>query len=242
MEVQHEGNIIYRCVPRENLGINKYWMCDEGRMNYHYTQDPSRVMNPKSNGTAVSWDDAIQSLKSATEGKKVSYLVGSDLTQEELKTILDYVDSYQKGSTVHHFGTEGVETASLDGQADKILKMKSKTSNLHGAEKLGIKPISEMKASDVVVVFRGGRASLSAVMKQAEGKKLIGVGVFLEKETQPFTLLMPGLAFTEKEGTVINHQGVEQKLKRAVTPRNSVKTISEVLMLVANKKVKEVLA
>jgi len=240
MEVQHEGNVIYRCVPRENLEINKFWMCDEGRFNYHYTQDSKRIMSPRSGETSINWDDAIQTLKTSTEGKKVTFLVGSDLTQEELSTVVEYVNAYQKGSSVYHFGTEGVFENSDDGQADKILKMKSKTSNLAGAEKLGIQSIKHLKSSsDVVVIVRGGRADLGVAMKQVAGKKLIGMGVFQEQEASSFSLILPGLAFTEKEGTIVNHSGIEQKIKRAILPRNTVKAISEILMLTANKKAKE---
>ena len=240
MEVQHEGNVIYRCVPRENLEINKHWMCDEGRFNYHYTQDPTRVLTPRSGEATIGWESAIQNLKDLTEGKKITFLVGSDLTQEELATVQEYISAYQKGSSIYHFGTDGVSESVDDGQADKILKMKSKTSNLSGAEKLGIKSISHLKTStDVVVVIRGGRADLNVALKQVQGKKLIGMGVFLEKEISAFSLVLPGLAFTEKEGTIINHAGIEQKIKRAIVPKNTVKTVSEVLMLAANKKAKE---
>ena len=240
MEVQHEGNVIYRCVPRENLEINKHWMCDEGRFNYHYTQDPTRVLTPRSGEATIGWESAIQNLKDLTEGKKITFLVGSDLTQEELATVQEYISAYQKGSSIYHFGTDGVSESVDDGQADKILKMKSKTSNLSGAEKLGIKSISHLKtATDVVVVIRGGRADLNVALKQVQGKKLIGMGVFLEKEISAFSLVLPGLAFTEKEGTIINHAGIEQKIKRAIVPKNTVKTVSEVLMLAANKKAKE---
>jgi NADH-quinone oxidoreductase subunit G len=240
MEIQHEGNVIYRCVPRENLEINKHWMCDEGRFNYHYTQDQTRILTPRAGQSVIQWNDAIQSLKETTEGKKVTYLVGSDLTQEELTTIQDYVKAYQKDATIYHFGTEGIHEAADDGQADKILKMKSKTSNLAGVEKLGIKSVSTMKAAaEVVVVIRGGRADLSVAMKHAQGKKIIGMGVFLEKEAAPFSLILPGLAFTEKNGTVVNHAGIEQKIKRAILPKNTVKAVSEILMLAANQKTKE---
>lgn len=240
MEIQHEGNVVYRCVPRENQEINKYWMCDEGRFNYQYTQDPTRILSPRTGAANTNWDQAIQAFKESTEGKQVTYLLGSDLTQEELSTVVEYVSAYQKGASIYHFGTEGVFESKDDGQADKILKMKSKTSNLMGAEKLGIKPISSMKsASEVVVVIRGGRADVEVATRHSQGKKLIGIGVFLEKEAAAFDLILPGLSFTEKDGTIINHAGIEQKIKRAIVPKNSVKTVSEIFMLTANKKVKE---
>jgi len=239
MEIHHEGNVAYRCIPRENMEVNKYWMCDEGRFNYHYTQNETRIIAPRSGDTTIAWDQAIQILKDKIDGKKPTFLVGSDLTQEELTTIQEYVSAYHSGSSVYHFGTEGVFTTADDAPADKILKMKSKTSNLNGAEKLGIKPISEMKSSsEVVLVIRGGRADLAPALSHVKGKKLVGIGVFLEKEISSFSLVLPGLAFTEKDGTIVNHQGKEQKIKRALLPKNTQKALSEVLMLTANKKAK----
>ena len=35
IEVHYSKGRIYRIVPRENLAVNKYWMCDEGRFTYH---------------------------------------------------------------------------------------------------------------------------------------------------------------------------------------------------------------
>lgn len=239
MEVQQEGNIIYRCVPRENLEVNKYWMCDEGRFNYHYTQDPTRILTPRSGATTISWDDATRTFKNQIEGKKPVFLVGSDLTQEELSMIMEYVSAYHPGSSIYHFGTEGIFTAADDAPADKILKMKSKTSNLKGVEKLGIKPVSTMKSTaEIAVVIRGGRADLTPALSRIKGKRVIGMGVFLEAEIASFDLVLPGLAFTEKDGTLINHQGREQKLKRAILPKGSTKALSEILMLTAHLKSK----
>ena len=187
----------------------------------------------------MSWDDAIQSLKDQVVGKTPTFLLGSDLTQEELSNIIKYVSIYHSGSSIYHFGTQGVGNTSQDGPLDKILRMKSKTANLNGAEKLGIKSIDEMKSkTDPMIVIRGGRADLRTVFNQVKNNKLIGIGVFLENEIELFSSVLPSLAFTEKEGTVINHAGIEQKFKRAILPKNTVKAISEILMLLSNKKPK----
>jgi NADH-quinone oxidoreductase subunit G len=241
MEIQHEGNVIYRCVPRENLEINKYWMCDEGRFNYHYTQDPSRIVQPRvkisGEWTHPNWADAIVAVKEEIDGKKPLFLVGTDLTNEELKIILEYVNLHHAGATVQSFGTAGVETTAQDAPLDNILRMKSKTSNLNGAEKLSIqafpvgKPGEAVKAEQIVI-FRGGRAQLPNV----QAKRVIGVGVFLEKESNHFDAILPSLAFTEKDGTIVNHMGIEQKIRRATLPKGKTKAISEVLMLVVNHK------
>src|SRR3954470_10345208 len=63
MEIHEDANVIYRCVPRENLEINKWWLCDEGRFNFHYVNAEDRVVDPATPvGGALSrtdWFSAI---------------------------------------------------------------------------------------------------------------------------------------------------------------------------------------
>jgi NADH-quinone oxidoreductase subunit G len=242
MEVQHEGNVVYRCVPRENLEINKYWMCDEGRFNYNYVQDPSRIVNPmKRSGDSwlvSQWEDLLAGLRSDSAGAGVMFLVGTDLTIQEMKAIQETAKTLAPKATILSFGNPGVESSAQDGPRDQILKMKSRTSNLKGAEALGIQPLLGAAKSDVVVVFRGGRAEVPRI----EAKKTYGVGVFLEKERNHFQVILPGLSFLEKDGTIVNHQGTEQSLKRALLPRGKSKAIGEILMLALHQRSGEVTA
>jgi NADH-quinone oxidoreductase subunit G len=238
MEIQHEGNVVYRCVPRENLEINKYWMCDEGRFNYRYTQEESRVIDPSLRGPeghkGSSWQDVIATVESKVRSGDVLFLVGTDLTNEEMSAIREAAQALNAGIRIRAFGTPGITRTSEDGSLDNILKMKSKTANLNGAEKLGLEPLAGDAKADTVVVFRGGRAALPKV----DAKWSAGIGVFQREEAEGFSCILPGLAFTEKEGTVVNHAGVEQRLVRAVRPKGACKSVSEVLMSLLNSKSK----
>ncbi len=238
MEIQQEGNKVYRCVPRENLEINRYWMCDEGRFNYHYTQDPLRITRLK--GSAFSptphWDEVGMAFKKLANGATVQILIGTDLTLEEMQAIIDFAKTQLPEAKLFHFGTPGVRRTTEDGPLDQILKMKSKTANLNGAELLGLSPLeTEIVKAESVVVFRGGRAALPKI----DSKNIIGVGVFKESEASGFNMILPSLAFTEKNGTIVNHQGKSQLLKRAVLPVGQCKPLPEILMLVLNAKKRE---
>jgi NADH-quinone oxidoreductase subunit G len=248
MEIQHEANIVYRTIGRENLAVNKYWLCDEGRFNYHYTQDESRVVEPRmragSDMVTKSWDESIAGIKSEIEGKSPTFLLGTDQTLEEMKLIQDYVSKYHPKSKLFSFGTEGVPTSAQDGSLDGILKMKSKTANLNGAEKLGIEALQgtneiALGNADGIVIFRGGRAQLPTKL-QTQKSTIYGIGVFLKADLEKisFSRILPGLAWTEKTGTIINHEGLEQSLKRATLPKGRCKTVSEVLMLFTHSKAK----
>lgn len=241
MEIHQEANVIYRCVPRENQEINKYWLCDEGRFNFHTLMHPERVLEPWINSGSrtnvksnfVDWGKSIDLIRESLVNKKVTVLVGSDLTVEEGQTLLQFLSKNLPQAQTFHFGTPGIVTSKEDGPADRILKMKNKTSNLKGMEKLGIQGFEKLPAdTQVLLVFQGGRAVLPPLPKV----ETIGVGVFMESQKEAFSAILPSISFAEKSGTIINHDGKEQKLQRAILPRGQSKPLSEILMMWANRK------
>jgi NADH-quinone oxidoreductase subunit G len=233
MEIQHEGGQIYRTIPRENMEINQWWMCDEGRFNYRYTMEKDRIIEPRlvesGSSKRADWATAVAQARTAVQGKKALVLVGSDLTQEEVQLIQQFAKQSLGGADVRHFGTPGVKSSSDDSAADKLLKRKSRTSNLHGVEKLGVAAFDgNTGGADAVVVFRGGRAVLPEIKTVTS---MVGVGVYHEAESKNFGVVLPGAAFSEKDGTIVNFQGKEQKLRRSVLPAGKSKLLSEVLAL-----------
>lgn len=237
MEIHQDANVVYRCVPRENMEVNKYWLCDEGRFNFHYIHDEQRLVEPQIHAAeglkATDWGTAIDQAKAALVGKKVAVLVGSDLTQEEASLLQFFLPKQFPNSEVFHFGTPGIISSQDDAPADKILKRKSKTSNLHGLEKLGFKGFEKLPSdAKAVLVIRGGKA----VLPDLKGLKAVGMGVFEKDQAQAFAAVLPGTTFAEKDGTIFNFEGREQKLKRAILPPGQSKQLSEILMTWTNRK------
>ncbi len=237
LEIHQDANAIYRCVPRENMQINKYWLCDEGRFNFHYVHDGKRILEPSLNpeGAPVvsEWGAVIDASKEVLAGKKVTVLVGSDLTQEEGTALQQFLAKNFEKASVFHYGTPGIVSSSDDAPADKILKRKSKTSNLNGLEKLGIKGFTGMPSgTQAVLVFRGGRA----IVPDLKGLPAVGVGVFMQPHASTFKTILPGTSFAEKDGTIVNYEGIEQRIRRAIAPPGQCKILSEILMMWANRK------
>jgi predicted molibdopterin-dependent oxidoreductase YjgC len=44
-------------------------------------------------------------------------------------------------------------------------------------------------------------------------------------------VVLPGTTFAEKDGTIFNFEGREQKLKRAISPVGDSKQLSEIFMI-----------
>lgn len=238
MEMHWDDNKVYRCVPRENMEVNKYWLCDEGRFNFHYVNDKSRIVEPtileKGEASEYDWGSSIDQAKKLLAGKKLTVLVGSDLTQEEGMLLKQFLPVHLPDAEVYHFGTPGVVSSKDDAPADKILKRRSKTSNLHGLEKLGFKGFEKLsKETNAVLIIRGGRAALPSLK---DGIPVVGLGVFMRPQTKPFSVILPGISFAEKEGTIVNFEGREQKIRRAIVPPGQSKSLSEILMMWVNRK------
>ncbi len=229
MEIHQDNNVIHRCIPRTNMEINRYWLCDEGRFNYHYVVDAARVVAPRVGGGKKPWHEAVALAKEALRGKRIAILVGTDLTLEEVKLVQDTAPKAFGAAPILHFGTPGVSTTAQDGPADNFLRMKSKTSNLAGLEKLGVSPFESLPAGvDAVLVIRGGRA----IMPTLSGiSTIVGMGVFTDDEAKGMRVVLPGLSFAEKDGTIVNHDGRSQRLRRALNPIGQSKALSEMLML-----------
>jgi NADH-quinone oxidoreductase subunit G len=229
MELSSEKETLYRCKPVYNKDINQWWMCDEGRFNFHYVNDEKRVISPRirmgSEYRQAEWDEASERARTLLKEKKAVVLVGTDLTQEEAIQAQGYAKNLN--APIFHFGTPGVRTTADDADIDSLLKRKSKTANLHGIEKLGIAPFETLPAGvGTVVVFRGGRAKLPTLSNVLQ----LGVGVFFAEESKNCEVILPGPSFAEKDGSIFNFQGKEQKLKAAIKPLGSAKTVKEILI------------
>ena len=74
------------------------------------------------------------------------------------------------------------------------------------------------------------------MLPELKGAQVIGVGVFRKSEADAFAAVLPGTAFAEKDGTVVNSQGVEQRYQRAILPPGQSKALSEVLMMWSHGK------
>ena len=50
--IEENQDRIYRLKPRENMLLNKWWICNEGRYGYHHVHDPRRLAGPRRRGEA----------------------------------------------------------------------------------------------------------------------------------------------------------------------------------------------
>jgi len=60
-------NVVYRLRPRENPNAQGYFMCDDGRLGYHYVNSSNRISKPhmksESGSDLSSWKDILPALR-----------------------------------------------------------------------------------------------------------------------------------------------------------------------------------
>src|SRR5205807_1556630 len=72
---ESRGNVMYRLLPRRNEEVNQVWMCDEGRLTYHDTNENRTQV--------VELDKALQLLKPLANQPGIGVSVSAHCTNEE---------------------------------------------------------------------------------------------------------------------------------------------------------------
>jgi NADH-quinone oxidoreductase subunit G len=93
--VDENQDRVYRLRPRENMHINSWWMCDEGRYGWKHVHDSSRMINPtRRDGEqcfATTWPEVTEQVDRALrEAERPAYVLSPHLTVEEAYLLARY--------------------------------------------------------------------------------------------------------------------------------------------------------
>jgi NADH-quinone oxidoreductase subunit G len=220
-------NVVYRQTPRENDDVNSSWMCDYGRLNFHYLNSPERLQTPqirdKEALVNANWKTALaragDELKKLVHGQ-IALIASARMTNEEL---------WLTKKLIVTLGTLDHDVVPRRGEADQILLSADRNPNTLGAQLLGVTNENPgAKLPEIVQKVRSG--SIRAIVALGEDladiglttddlKKLsliVATGILPNETTRHATVLLPGSAFAEKRGSMINIKGRLQRLNRAV--------------------------
>jgi NADH-quinone oxidoreductase subunit G len=233
-------NEIFRQTPRENDEVNSAWMCDYGRLNFHYVNYPDRLQTPQireSQGLVnTTWTSALVKageILKQFQKDEVAVVASARMTNEELWLTKKLIDSI---GTPHH------DVVPRSGPADEILMSADRNPNTLGAQLMGV--TSETPGRYLKVIadkIRSG--AIKAVV--AHGENLTELGLTLDElrklaalividilpneTTRCATVLLPSAAFSEKRGSMINIKGRLQRLNRAIQPPGTARDDWEII-------------
>jgi NADH-quinone oxidoreductase subunit G len=230
-----EAGVMYRLEPRQNMEVNQWWMCDEGRYGFQHVHSPSRVMGPTALDQSgqlrsMMWGEALPQVKDwFATAQKLAFFVCADATLEEAHTLKK---AFPKAEFYSYSPT--VQASNEDKAIDHLLRRKDKSPNLRGLEEAGFLPSASFEPSrfDLVVFVSAGKVRPPYGLA-AQAKRAIGIGLFLKEELLGLSFVLPALSTFEKSGTFMNAKGMKQRFKSSIPPVGLSRPIESLLPILA---------
>jgi NADH-quinone oxidoreductase subunit G len=208
--------VVYRQTPRDNDAVNQCWMCDYGRLNFKFINDPARLTSPSVKSAVygervnLTWIEATRQitgkLKVATN---LAGIASGRATTEELflfkKLVGDLVD------IMPH-----------TGEADGKLLQADRNPNTAGAKLTGC---ATGKLPEILEGIKAGKIKslivLGEDLDEELAKKLellVVIDTLPTKAAEHANYVLPGTTFAEKRGTFINGKNRLQRFNAAIPP------------------------
>ena len=214
---------VYRYRPRENLEVNKYWMCDEGMLDYARIHE-DRVLEARVAGKAAAYEKALEKAAKLLRGvdpDAVGVVLSAQHSNEDNFALLTLARDYMGAGNLFLSGK-------APGVGDDILRHTDKNPNTAGATALStssppgsfadlVAALEAKKLSHVLVL---GSYAADPALADALGKAQ-GI-VALATHEGPFAehagVVLPVSSWAESDGTFVNAQGRAQESERAIRP------------------------
>ncbi len=223
-------NTPHRHRPRENMAVNKYWMCDEGMLSYKRILE-GRLSSALVGGEEASLDDAFTAAKEQLKGhakdpSKIAIVLSAQHSNEDnfalftlAKTYLGASDYYLSGKPL--------------GRGDSILMSEDKNPNTRGVMQIASSPKPIADLMDAIragrysyVIALGSEVEVDAAEAKSALSSLKGV-VTIAAHDGPLAkaahVALPATVWAETQGTYVNRQGLPQTSERALAPRGDAK-------------------
>jgi NADH-quinone oxidoreductase subunit G len=218
MTVEVRDNNVARLKPRPNDDVNKFFMCDYGRLNYRWMNRQDRAESPmvRVNGvlTKTDWESAIHSAAGLLKSAKVFVLASPSLSNETLFLLSELIE-HNSGTGMFRVATG--DEAPLPGVEDLALR-RDRAANVNGAEMLGYKrsdsPLDGLAQGDVLIIADDDLEGLNAEAV-ARASSVIVIGTTVPKSIGNPAVVLPIANFVEEEGTVTNIRGRVQRFMQA---------------------------
>jgi NADH-quinone oxidoreductase subunit G len=227
--IHTRGNTIHRITPRQNDAVNSNWMPDSHRLNFHYIDSEARLTEPLVRESAqhvgTPWKKAIETFSAKIKNftaDQIAIIGSARMTNEELFLLEELRNA---------LGVKNFSLVARNGEADALLIAADRNPNTTGA-KLVLKQDNPYQS---LATIRSGVQSgkIKALLSFHEdlitdagfaaedlGKLdfFVQSSLLANPSAAHADLVLPGAAFAEKRGSMVNLSGRLQRLNRAIEP------------------------
>jgi NADH-quinone oxidoreductase subunit G len=110
IHIDENQDRIYRLRPRENLDVNQWWMCDEGRYGWDHVHDQRRIVGPRKfdppseKYLLADWtrlpDELDAAFHRAAKNGRLAAVLSPHLTVEEAYSLATYIRSLDRDALI----------------------------------------------------------------------------------------------------------------------------------------------
>ena len=233
--VDHDGSEIIRIMPRERLGVNDYWMCNEGRDLYKELGSMTRPAAKLAATDESSLEEVLQWIGESLAAHKKetperAAIIGGAWMSNEEALALGHIASKLK---IQHLD---VKTDRVDGYpADELLHTDDHNPNRRGAAESGIVPgkkdgkdlagiLAALDAGEIDTLLVWGPGLVNhfddeAALTASLGKvsKLIQLTDDSDAVTSLAHAVVPITNWAERDGSWTNVDGHVSHFRRALS-------------------------
>jgi NADH-quinone oxidoreductase subunit G len=213
---------VHRYRPRENLAVNKYWMCDDGMLDYQRIHE-GRVLSAKVKSEQVTREAAVAKAAELIRGKSpasVGVVLSAEHSQEDNLAVIWLAREV--------IGTKQIFVSGrAEGLGDEILINSDKNPNSAGvAELVDVAPLRSfsefeetVKAGKLELVISLGSNVPHASKAPGQVRSLIALVTHEGPWSEAASVTLPVSSWAESDGTFVNAKGISQLSEKAISPR-----------------------
>ena len=250
--VEYKADGVYRLKPRFHEDINQHWMCDDGRLGYHYVNSDDRLQLPLKRVedalTPTHWAEAltlIQEQLSDVAAEDIVVIGSAQATNEDNYVLQQFAHDVLQTTQLGLFGQ-------LPGEAHKFPQFTieaDKNPNTAGARTIlgtanGNVVLEDEalweKVSNAKVVYLVSSAP-ERPLQDTEKAALASVEFLIVQDilpsevTQLADVVLPGTTFAEKDGTFTNSTGWVQRIRKTIDPPGEARVDWEITQQLAKQ-------
>lgn len=229
--LEHNEGTVYRFRPRENMAVNTYWMCDDGRMTYNRLND-ARCEIALVGGAETAHAEAVASLAARLRDvppEDLLFVLSPEMSNEGLYAAKAFAERI--------LGAKRIVAGSLKppGIEDEILRKSDANPNRRGCEVLSIWT-DDLRSE----LARGGKLAIliqndlldhdPSAEPLLRGFETVAVlAANLGRTAGAASIVLPVAPHSECDGTFTNFQGRVQRFRKAMTPRGDALSVPDLL-------------
>jgi NADH-quinone oxidoreductase subunit G len=238
--LDHADGEMQRLRPRHNPHVNGHWMCDVGRADYKLVESPDRLKNPlvrtEDGLDAAPWGEALAVVSdrlkeiAARGGAPVGFVVSSDATNEEafvlarLATELGAARNLRllrgsRGERIEFAGGFVIESDRSPNERGVLDVLNHIMPPDARARVTDLDSIAGLRGLYVLCGPHTDRDLVEKLARIATKAEFSVVQATLSSAlTEAASVVLPGAAYAEKEGTYTNPRGIVQRIRPAFDP------------------------